>query len=107
MNDVIACAGGVNVANEINEPYPCINPEKVIEWNPDVIVPCYMGDTSNVVEQMSRRIGWGDIAAIKTGRVIANFPNDLIMRGGPRLIDGIEILSQHLHGNADKEFISR
>jgi len=99
INDVIRCAGGVNVADEISESYPCINPEKVIEWDPDVIVPCYMGDKSNIAEQMSRRIGWGNIAAIKGGRVIVDFPNDLIMRGGPRLIDGIKILSQHLHGN--------
>ncbi len=102
INDVVTCAGGVNVAAQVSEPYPCINPEKVIEWNPDVIIPCYMGDKSNVARQMSRRIGWGDIAAIRNSRVIADFPNDLIMRGGPRLIDGIEILSWHLHGNAGK-----
>ncbi len=107
MNDVVRCAGGVNVANEISEPYPCINPEKVIEWNPDVIIPCYMGDKSNVVRQMTRRIGWGDITAIKTGRIIDDFPNDLIMRGGPRLIDGIELLSQHLHGNVSKVSVNR
>jgi len=101
INDVVRCAGGVNVAGEVSEPYPCINPEKVIEWNPDVIIPCYMGDKSNVAQQMSRRIGWGDIAAIRNGRVIVDFPNDLIMRGGPRLIDGIEILSRHLHETVD------
>ena len=107
MNDVIRCAGGVNVANEISEPYPCINPEKVIEWDPDVIIPCYMGDKSNVARQMSRRIGWGDITAIKTGRIIDDFPNDLIMRGGPRLIDGIELLARHLHGTISKVSINR
>ena len=107
MNDVVRCAGGVNVASEVSEPYPCINPEKVIEWDPDVIIPCYMGDKSNVARQMSRRIGWGDITAIKTGRIIDDFPNDLIMRGGPRLIDGIELLSQHLHGTISKVSVNR
>lgn len=107
INDVVTCAGGVNVANEVSEPYPCINPEKVIEWNPDVIIPCYMGDKSNVAQQMSRRIGWGDIAAIRNGWVIVDFPNDLIMRGGPRLIDGIEILSRHLHGNVSEGYVNR
>ncbi len=107
INDVITCAGGVNVAGQVSEPYPCINPEMVIEWDPDVIIPCYMGDKRNVAVQMSRRIGWGDIAAIANGRVIVDFPNDLIMRGGPRLIDGIEILSQHLHGNVSKGYVNR
>jgi iron complex transport system substrate-binding protein len=107
INDVVRCAGGVNVASQITEPYPYINPEMVIEWNPDVIIPCYMGDKSNVAAQMSRRIGWGDIAAIRNGRVLVDFPNDLIMRGGPRLIDGIELLSRHLHPTADKEYVNR
>ena len=107
INDVIQCAGGINVAAEITEAYPCINPEKVIEWNPDVIVPCYMGDTSHVREQISQRIGWDGIAAVKNERVIENFPNDLIMRGGPRLIDGIEVLSQYLASDSDMEFVSK
>lgn len=107
INDVIQCAGGINVAHEINESYPCINPEKVIEWDPDIIIPCYMGDKSNVAQQMSRRIGWKEIAAIQNGRIVADFPNDLIMRGGPRLIDGIEILSRHLHGDATKHDANR
>ena len=107
INDVIVCAGGVNVAKGIDEAYPCINPEKVIEWNPDIIVPCYMGDTSHVYEQMARRIGWENITAIKTENVIEDFPNDLIMRGGPRLIDGIEVLSQCLASNVNKEFIDK
>jgi iron complex transport system substrate-binding protein len=102
ISDVVRCAGGVNVASQINDPYPCINPEKIIEWNPDIILPCYMGDKANVARQMARRIGWDNIAAIKTGRIIVDFPNDLIMRGGPRLIDGIETLSQHLHGTVNK-----
>jgi iron complex transport system substrate-binding protein len=105
INDVIVCAGGVNVAGEINKSYPHINPEKVIAWNPDIILPCYMGDTSGVYEQMSQRIGWEDITAIKTGRVIEDFPSDLIMRAGPRLIEGIEVLSQHLSSHMKREVV--
>ena len=106
INDVVRCAGGVNVAREVGDAYPCISPEKVIEWDPDVIIPCYMGDKSNVAVQMSRRIGWGQITAIKNERIIVDFPNDLIMRGGPRLIDGIEILSRNLHGNVSRNMLT-
>ena len=107
INDVIARAGGVNVAAEVSESYPCINPEKVIDWDPDVIIPCYMGNKENISEQISGRIGWDGISAIKSGQIYSEFPGDLIMRGGPRLIEGIKILAQHLHGKSNKEYVVR
>jgi len=107
INDVIARAGGVNVAAEVSEPYPCINPEKVIEWDPDVIIPCYMGNKENIAEQISGRIGWESISAVRLGQVYSDFPNDLIMRGGPRLIEGIKILARLLHGKSNEEYVVR
>ncbi|MBN1456669.1 MAG: cobalamin-binding protein [Sedimentisphaerales bacterium] len=107
INDVVTRAGGVNVAAGISESYPCINPEKVIEWDPDVIIPCYMGNKENIAEQISGRIGWDGISAIRSGQIYSDFPGDLIMRGGPRLIEGIKILAQHLHGKSNKEYVVR
>ena len=52
LDDVIAKAGGVNVAHEISDPYPCINPEKVIEWDPQVIVIARMGDPGTAARQL-------------------------------------------------------
>jgi cobalamin transport system substrate-binding protein len=107
ISDVVVRAGGVNVAAEVSEPYPCINPEKVIEWDPDVIIPCYMGNKENIAKQISGRIGWGGISAIRSGQIYSDFPGDLILRGGPRLIEGIKILAQHLHGKSNKDYVVR
>ena len=84
LDDLIVRAGGVNVAHEISQAYSSINPEKVIEWNPDIIIVAQMGRTGDAAVQLSRRIGWADITAVKNGRVIADIHPDLLFRPGPR-----------------------
>ncbi|GAF93673.1 unnamed protein product, partial [marine sediment metagenome] len=98
IDEVITRAGGVNVAGNIKQPYPRVNPEKVIEWNPDVIVLCYMGQGGCPGAQLAGRIGWADISAIRKGRIIEDISSDIILRPGPRLIEGVKILAQHLYG---------
>jgi iron complex transport system substrate-binding protein len=97
IDDVIIRAGGANVAHNISQTYPRINPEKVIQWDPDVIITCYMGREGHTPEQMAKRIGWADISAVKSRRIINDFPSDLILRPGPRLIEGVKTLAGILH----------
>jgi iron complex transport system substrate-binding protein len=100
LDDVVTSAGGVNVAHEITVPHPRISAEKVIEWNPDVIVVAHMYRGATSASQMAERIGWADIAAVKNRRVLCDIPTDLILRPGPRLIDGVKLLAQRLHEGA-------
>jgi len=94
IDEVITKAGGVNVAHNINQHYPHVNPEKVIEWNPDVIILCYMGREGPTAARLADRIGWSDVSAVKQGRIIDNISPDLILRPGPRLVKGVKILAQ-------------
>lgn len=103
LDDLVARAGGLNVAHEVSLPHPRISAEKVIEWNPEVIVVAHMNRGTISAEQMAERIGWADIAAVKNGRVVCDIPTDLILRPGPRLIDGVKALAQRLHGPAPKD----
>lgn len=100
VDDVIARAGGVNVAHEVSQAHPRISAEKVIEWNPDVIVIAHMARTTGTTSQVAGRIGWSDIKAVKQGNVICDIPTELILRPGPRLIDGVKVLAKRLHGMA-------
>ena len=102
IDDVITQAGGINVAGDISQDYPCINPEEVIHWNPDVIITCYMGGDGHSPEQMAKRIGWSEISAVKSGRIINDFPSDLILRPGPRLIEGVKALAEILHKKTER-----
>lgn len=98
IDEIITWAGGVNVARNINQHYPHVNPEKVIEWNPDVIVLCYMEQEGPTAARLADRIGWAEISAVKQGRIIDNIPPDLILRPGPRLLEGVKILAKYLYG---------
>ena len=97
LDDLVVRAGGVNVAHGISQAYTNINPEKVIEWNPDIILVARMGRSGNAAVQLSRRIGWADISAVKHARVIDDIDPDLLFRPGPRLIDGVKALAVRLH----------
>jgi iron complex transport system substrate-binding protein len=97
LDDVIARAGGVNVAHDLVQDYPTINPEKVVQWNPDVILLCYMTEAKDAAAQIAGRIGWGGIKAVREGRIIADISPDALLRPGPRLVAGVLQLAERLH----------
>ena len=99
IDDIITRAGGINVAGEIDTAYPKVNPEKVIQWNPDVIVLCYMS-RQQPAEELGNRIGWSNIAAVRSGKIVNDVPNELFLRPGPRLIEGVKALNARLYGTA-------
>lgn len=97
MDDVLAHAGGTNAAHEINRDYPIISPEKVIEWNPQVVVLCDETTRGRGLEIIRGRIGWERIDAVKNNRVIDDLSMDLLIRPGPRLTQGIRQLCDRLY----------
>jgi len=99
INGVITRAGGINVAGELNSDYPTVNPEMVIEWNPDVIVSGYMNQ-EQPEETLAKRIGWGEVNAVRSGRIINDIPSELLLRPGPRVTEGVWALARRLHGPA-------
>ncbi len=97
LDNVVERAGGVNVAHDLKHDYPTINPERVVEWNPDVILLCYMTEAKDAAAQVAGRIGWGGIKAVRQGRIIADISPDALLRPGPRLVSGVEQLAARLH----------
>ena len=97
LDNVVSRAGGVNVAHDLERDYPTINPERVVEWNPDVILLCYMTESKDAAAQVAGRIGWGGIKAVRERRVIADISPDALLRPGPRLVAGVERLAERLH----------
>jgi iron complex transport system substrate-binding protein len=91
-NDILATAG---------------NPSFKIEWDalivslPEILIlmPCGF-DLDRAVRESSllkNRAGWEMLPAVRDGRVFAVSGADYFSRPGPRLIDGLEILSQVIH----------
>lgn len=95
--DVIRTAGGVNVGQAMAGRYVTVGTEWVIEQNPDVILLTYMPASSAPdVKALAARVGWADLKAVKSGAVIRNLSSDLLLRPGPRLIEGTEQLADAL-----------
>lgn len=95
VSDLIERAGGLNIAMGLQREYCIINPERVIRDDPEVIF-IFHGLASR--DELSRRIGWANIEAVKSGRVFDDVNPDYVLRPGPRVIKGIISLRERLHG---------
>jgi iron complex transport system substrate-binding protein len=97
IDDLVRRAGGRNVAHEINSAYPRIDPEKVIAWNPDVILVAHGDRPGEAAQRLARHIGWSEVSAVRNRRVIDDVDADFLFRPGPRLVDGVKALAARLH----------
>ena len=97
IDDLVRRAGGRNVAHEITSAYPRIDPEKVIAWNPDVILVAHSDRPGEAAERLKRHIGWSNVEAVRDRRVIDDIDADLLFRPGPRLVEGVKALAERLH----------
>lgn len=89
---LIELAGGDNVFDRLERDYARVDPEKVIEAAPDIMI-CYSQDS---LQSILSRKGWQDIPALKNGRVYfeADINPDWIQRAGPRIVDGAKRLRE-------------
>ena len=95
-NDLIALAGGMNIAEDKDTDYPSVTDEFVVSKNPDIIVyttGTYM--TNNLTEILSRP-GWNETNAVNNMN-IHPIDDNLVSRYGPRLVDGLEQLAAIIH----------
>ena len=101
LDDLIIRAGGRNAAHEINNAYARIDPEKVIAWNPEVILVAHGDHAGEAAERLSRHIGWSGVAAVRDRRIIDDIDADLLFRPGPRLVDGVKALAERLKSKVE------
>jgi iron complex transport system substrate-binding protein len=97
MDEIATMLGLDNVFADVNG-WAEISEEQVIERNPDYIVTVTMfyGSGVSPEEEISGRSGWGNIAAVKNGKVF-RINNDEIARPGPRLVNAAEDLMGYIY----------
>jgi iron complex transport system substrate-binding protein len=93
---LISYAGGVNIGDTVDMEYFEISQEWIINRNPDVIACMYMSRDTPASEKIRRRTGWSQINAVRTGRIYDNFDNNIFLRPGPRVLEGIARMKQLL-----------
>lgn len=96
VDELITLAGGINIASKVKRPYSIFSSEEVIKQNPDYIIITYM-DKEMPKKMLERRFGWNQISAVKNDRVYNDINSDLLLRPGPRIVEGLKELYKKLH----------
>jgi len=92
-DDVIAIAGGTNIAKYAANEYPMVESEFVIAQDPDIVIYTASSTTKDAI---AARPGWENLTAVQQDHIYS-IPDDLISRYGARLIDGLEQLAAMIH----------
>jgi iron complex transport system substrate-binding protein len=80
----------------VEEEYPQVSPEAVVERDPDAIIgPDTHGDAL-VPEKIKARSGWDGITAIQDGNIYI-IEGSMASRAGPRMVDLVETIAQLLY----------
>jgi cobalamin transport system substrate-binding protein len=89
IGSLFASVGLVNIADgsgTADNAYPQLSAENIVKANPDLI---FLADTKCCGQSLAtvgQRAGWGNLAAVKGGQVIA-LDDDIASRWGPRVVD--------------------
>lgn len=98
ISEVIEIAGGINIFNDATTSWPTVDLEEVIVRNPDVIVlSAHCGLTP---EDIYTNESWSTINAVKNGSVLVFPDENLLVRPGPRIADGVLEMAKMLHPEA-------
>jgi iron complex transport system substrate-binding protein len=101
MPELVAMAGGRNGLTTPGQPSGYTDWGAVVDYDPDVIVvmPCGfdLERTIREAEALPGLPGWGDLRAVRDGRVYAADGNAYFNRSGPRIVDSLEMLGAMLH----------
>ncbi len=99
--EMVARAGGSDLLGRAGEPSFRVRWEEILAARPEVIVVMPCGYHLEQVKQQfaATRLpaGWGDLPAVRNGRVFAVDASSYFSRPGPRLATGVEILARAIH----------
>ncbi|WP_291635563.1 ABC transporter substrate-binding protein [Clostridium sp.] len=91
IGNMIEMAGGKNVAEDaIGWKYSV---EKLVEKNPDILICSKLYDSKKGIEATN---GYKDLKAVKSGKLL-EVDENIIVRQGPRLADGLEAIAKLIH----------
>lgn len=83
LNEAIEIAGGINIGAKHGEGYIQLDPETLVEENPDVIIKSFP-----ISEDIENKPGWSSLKAVQEDNVY-EIDGDLFSRPGPRIMQGV------------------
>ena len=99
--EMVQLAGGLSSLVEMGEPSRVVSWEEITAFDPEIIVvmPCgYHLDSLEIEFRMTAfPAEWGDLTAVRNGKVYGVDATAYFSRPGPRAVDGLEIMGEILH----------
>jgi iron complex transport system substrate-binding protein len=101
IGDMIFIAGGWNIAQSVRTSSTRMSLEAIVASDPEIVI---LADANNPINPQSkgdvfRRPGWSGITAVRE-KAIYPVDNALFFRPGPRIVEGIELLTRIFHPEA-------
>jgi iron complex transport system substrate-binding protein len=104
LNAVLEIAGGRNVFGDVNELYPIVSKEALLQRQPEVIIELLgegMADDAQKTKVVSAWQTLPALPAVRNGRIVA-ITESYAMIPGPRVTQLARKLAETLHGPAGK-----
>ena len=99
--EMVQLAGGLTSLVEVGEPSRMVSWEEITAFDPEIIVvmPCgYHLDPLEIEFRMTAfPAEWGDLTAVRNGKVYGVDATAYFSRPGPRAVDGLEIMGEIIH----------
>jgi iron complex transport system substrate-binding protein len=99
--EMVAIAGGRDELGLSGRDSRKISWESVVAYDPEVMIlmPCGFdaGRAAEDIHLLAKNEGWRSITAVKEGEVFATNGSAYYSRPGPRLVEGLELMSMMIH----------
>jgi len=96
LSNLIRLAGGRSISEDIKQNIALLSREEIIRRDPEVIfLPAFQEE--KILKEFLQQ--WEILTAVKKGSVY-QLNEDLILRPGPRIVDGLELMVRTLHPEA-------
>lgn len=98
ITDLLELAGCQNVAAELTRSYSAFSMEWLVKANPDRILCLFMhAEKQDVAAILSTRLGWSSLRAVRNGAIDVPSDYNLLVRPGPRVLEGLRELRALTH----------
>ncbi len=105
VNQLIELAGGENAIGPTIQQYPLLGTEEILRSAPQTIIQAAMTTGNLARQQQAAEVFWSkwpDLPAVKNNKIYVVEP-DTVLRLGPRLPQGAELIARCLHPNVFKQ----
>jgi iron complex transport system substrate-binding protein len=104
INRLIELAGGENAMGQTAAKYPFLPTESLLSADPEVIIQSSMGEDLAGQERSAREYfsKWEMLEAVKNNSIFV-IESDTVLRLGPRLAEGIELVEEYIHRSVSED----